>query len=317
MVKIKRFFLFFLLASLAISQALAENPEDFLVEDGTPAPLVPVYERAAQTEFSFPGVFLKEGSSPKQTETSYTSANLSLTITSFRYEKTDVYVAEIYLRTLDCFRRDVGNGFKNGYLSVKSHAARDGSAVLAITGDSSAKFIAGYVVGNGEIWRETHNNKRDIGVIGWDGMLRCYTPAEMEAAGLGETPPDCWQCFLFGPSLLDGEGKAKTTFTTTNVAAANPRAALGCFEPGHYCLVLVDGRSTRSALEEGGRNGGLTLIQLSCLMEKLGCVSAYNLDGGKSAVMVYFGEFVNTPINRGRQIGDAIIIGEPLMQEEE
>jgi exopolysaccharide biosynthesis protein len=39
-------------------------------------------------------------------------------------------------------------------------------------------------------------------------------------------------------------------------------------------------------------------------------VAAYNLDGGKSASMVYDGEYVNVPAQGGRDISDIIYLGE-------
>ena len=54
---------------------------------------------------------------------------------------------------------------------------------------------------------------------------------------------------------------------------------LGYYEPGHYCLVVIDGRAM-------GGSSGANMQALASLMSDLGCREAYNLDGGNSAEMV-------------------------------
>ena len=110
---------------------------------------------------------------------------------------------------------------------------------------------------------------------------------------------DVWS---FGPALLDSEGKSISGFTDT-VAGANPRSAIGYYEPGHYCFVAVDGRNAEGS-------SGYTLDELSQLFENLGCAVAYNLDGGQSSVMVWDGGSVtvNMPAGGGRPVGDIIYI---------
>lgn len=48
-------------------------------------------------------------------------------------------------------------------------------------------------------------------------------------------------------------------------------------------------------------------------MKDAGCMTAYNLDGGKSAGMVYQGEYVNRSALGGRTISDTIYIGERII----
>ena len=79
----------------------------------------------------------------------------------------------------------------------------------------------------------------------------------------------------------------------------NPRTAIGYYEPGHYCFVVVDGR---------GESVGVTLSSLSRLMEDLGCKAAYNLDGGDSAQLWWNGEIVSAASNTSRVIGDIIYL---------
>lgn len=81
----------------------------------------------------------------------------------------------------------------------------------------------------------------------------------------------------------------------------NPRTVLGYYAPGHYAVLVVDGR---------GESAGLSLDELAGLCEELGFTLAYNLDGGKSSVMTFNDAIVNQPAGGGRAISDVIYIAE-------
>ena len=42
----------------------------------------------------------------------------------------------------------------------------------------------------------------------------------------------------------------------------------------------------------------MTLLELAALFEELGCQTAYNLDGGRTASMVWKGELFSYPYDR-------------------
>ncbi len=131
--------------------------------------------------------------------------------------------------------------------------------------------------------------------------MKTYSPGEITAEEAIED--GAWQAWNFGPELLASDGSALTDFNTSgHVAEVNPRTAIGYYEPGHYCLVVVDGRSA-------GYSRGMTLDELAQLFSDLGCTAAYNLDGGKSSVMVFNGNIVNQPCDGGREVSDAITVG--------
>ena len=71
----------------------------------------------------------------------------------------------------------------------------------------------------------------------------------MEIVAPGKIDPNklkkdqVYQSWVFGPSLLDENGKAKTDFLTWDyIRQSRTRSAIGYYEPGHYCFLLVDGR---------------------------------------------------------------------------
>ena len=284
--------------------------------------LLAVGQALAETDFSeaFPDKFLAEGAEPIVTETSYQSHNIAIEITTQRYHQSDVYVADIYVRSLDNFVRYYAqNDWHKSKNAVPTMAAESG-AILALTGDSSQNFRSGWVMGNGVIERDgtqEFNTKRDLLIVYKNGEMRTVVaPTKEQSMELSEETDDIWHIFLFGPSLLDENGKPydKKYFEShvqpKEVCYANPRSVVGYYEPGHYCFVQVDGRKTASKMEEKGKNQGLTFDVLAELMESLGCKAAYNLDGGRSSMLWFNGGLISTPAAVNRQIGDILVIKE-------
>ena len=105
---------------------------------------------------------------------------------------------------------------------------------------------------------------------------------------------------LCGELAPDG-GTISSFNSSSRIISANPRTAIGYYEPGHYCLVVVDGR---------GDSAGISLPELSQLFSDLGCKAAYNLDGGNSSIMVWQNDVINNPSGGGRESSDALLIAE-------
>ena len=61
--------------------------------------------------------------------------------------------------------------------------------------------------------------------------------------------------------------------------ASNPRTAIGVIGELHYLFVVADGRTSESE--------GLSLYELAQIMQKYGCITAYNLDGGGSSTLYF------------------------------
>ncbi len=236
------------------------------------------------------GTYLENGTQITVTQYSSGTGNSKITW----------YVADIYIEDISqlsaCFAEDTyGRGITDSVLNM----AQENASILAVNGDYYSQQKNNIVIRNGELYQEG-DTSMDLCVLYKDGTMQTYDAGEITASQALEN--GAWQAWNFGPALLEDDGSAKTSFnTSSHVASSNPRTAIGYYEPGHYCLVVVDGRSD-------GYSCGMTLSELANLFEDLGCVQAYNLDGGKSSVMVFNGEVVNQPSEGGREVSDAILV---------
>jgi exopolysaccharide biosynthesis protein len=116
-----------------------------------------------------------------------------------------------------------------------------------------------------------------------------------------------WQGWQFGPTLVRNGEAAKDV----KAQGRNPRCILGYYEPGHYCIVMIDGR-------QKGYSIGMNFSEMIDLSLRLGLTEAYNLDGGGSAIMVFNGEIINQPSGTGdaRKLPDMVVIGNYLAPEQ-
>lgn len=233
-------------------------------------------------------------------ETTYKSHNVYITVE--RHEAFDAvyFVADIYVRELSFLKTAFSTeDWSNPGRVYANEIAENNNAILAISGDYAIQNAGGLTIRNGVLFREM-TGAMDLAVLYYDGTIKTYSPDEFSMDEI--TGSGAYQAWCFGPRLLT-DGKAMEKFNS-NLFPKNPRSAIGYYEPGHYCFVMIDGR-------QEGYSSGMNLAEMSQLFEELGCAEAYNLDGGQSAMLIFNGEIVNSPYNGGRPIGDIIYISEP------
>ena len=231
----------------------------------------------------------------------YVSENLCITVTKHKEPGLVYHLADIYMRDITSFQTLFADDkFGKGYQESTYHADIRSNAVLTMNGDFYGLRNYGVIVRNGTLYRTMKSAICDWCVLYWDGTMECYSPGPVNAEAIMEK--GAYQSWYFGPMLLDENGQPKTTFNS-HVEKRNPRSAIGYYEPGHYCLVVVEGRNDDSK--------GLKLVDFSKLMYDLGCKAAYNLDGGETAQMVFDDKTQNKLIDSGRKCSDFITIVEP------
>lgn len=107
------------------------------------------------------------------------------------------------------------------------------------------------------------------------------------------------------PHLLRA-GLSLAPFAGTVAAERHPRTAIAVTSGRKALLVTVDGR-------QAGYSVGMTLVELTALMNRLGASEALNLDGGGSTTMVLGNRFVNRPSDAAgeRPVSNALAVVGP------
>lgn len=230
----------------------------------------------------------------------YKSKNVSVTIRYGRVDRSNYQLADIYVQDINCFVNAFGRGkYFTGPDLMKRMFDATAGAIVAINGDFYAVHHYGPVIRDGVTYIDKIDNHWDIAILLKDGVFLTYEYRTLTKEELSKL--NVYQTWVFGPSLLDADGHAKTEFKTA-VMPKNPRTVLGYYEPGHYAFLTVDGRSNKS--------GGMTIKELSRLSEQLGFVRAYNLDGGQSSIMMSRSGLINNPPEGGRPISDIFVVRE-------
>ncbi len=227
---------------------------------------------------------------------SYQSDNLRVAIDEVQKNGVTYYLADVWVRGISYFRTAFAGGqYGQGQREAAETIAEEVNAVFAVTGDYYSARSSGIVIRNGELYRD--KPFEDVAVLYANGELATF---HAEDFSLDDAIWNkAWQAWSFGPLLLKN-GQPVTSFSE-HIKRENPRCAIGYYEPGHYCLVVVDGR-------QPGYSEGMTLAQLSELFYSLGCKTAYNFDGGDTARMIFQGEVVNRP-SGSRESSDILCFG--------
>lgn len=255
------------------------------------------------------------------TDTSYTSRDLSIQLSCGNYDShvldttnkgkhkkygTNIsYVlADIYVGDISCIQTAFANDtYGVGYSEKLTDMSDRIKSVLAVNGDSynnNRHQDNGTIIRNGVVYR-AQSTDMETCVLNWDGTMKIYQPEELNTRQLIQD--GAYQSWIFGPGLLDENGKAKKSFLTWDyIRQLHPRTAIGYYEPGHYCLLVVDGRQKNSR--------GMFLDEMAVLFESLGCKAAYNLDGGHCSFMTMQDHVISHPYKPEHKIPDGIFITE-------
>ena len=240
-----------------------------------------------------------------RTENSYKSPNVSITVETITYgegkNKQTYHVADIYIASIDNFATYyAGDGGSYASMFVEEMSVAS-DALIAICGDYLTLQRSGFLMRNGKVFYETSNND-SICALFPDGTIETYEGREYTIEDIKNR--GALQVWSFGPTLLDENGEVRRRYDMPRaVSYYNPRSAIGYYEPGHYCFLVADGR-------QDGYAKGLTIPELAQIFKDLGCVKAYNLDGGGSAVMAFNHKTYSKQSNGGRDLGDILLIRE-------
>ena len=234
-------------------------------------------------------------------QTGYHDDSLDVRVETFRRHDTTVMAVYVRLSDPSQLRTAMAAKPPSQKTMVVSSMAKKNNAVLAINGDYFSFHQNGIVVRGGKMWRNRPDGKRDILVIDENGDFTILPQCEKEDfAGYAGT---VMHAFCFGPGLVV-DGKALTSLEHADVgnapAKATQRIALG--QTGHleYLIIATEGPENKGSV-------GFTILQMAELCQEMGCINAYNLDGGSSSSVVLGGKKINAlSTGKIRPVGDCI-----------
>ncbi len=246
------------------------------------------------------------------TDSAYRSRDLAIFLTKVHDETSfssfvTYFVADIYVQDITLLKTaPAGQDFNSPMAGSVKKMAQTNGALFAASGDYYSHSRTGLIIRNGISYNKRPSTRFESCVLFKDGTIGFYEPEALDIDAL--LAAGAWQGWTFGPSLLDENGLPKTDMPQRYVGVhdKNPRCMLGYYEPGHYCLVVVDGRQPRKRYSDG-----LTLLELAQLAYDLKCTKAYNLDGGQSAQFYWQGQIYNHPTGGGRSISDILYFALP------
>lgn len=229
------------------------------------------------------------------TENGYEDASLSIQMERIQQDDVTYNVARVKIAHASQLRtglEDPERGKKSNYVHT---IAEKYNAVLAISGDFFVKNSVGYVVRQNEVYRKKPSKSRDMLLIDSNGDFHIIYKSDATELQALLTREDVTfpNIFNFGPVLVDNsEVVAIPEDYGFNLSRPEPRCAIGQLGELEYLLVVADGRSDAS--------DGATGAQLAAFMQEQGCITAYNLDGGDSALMWFGGDYYSRKTKRAQ-----------------
>lgn len=221
---------------------------------------------------------------------------------------TKMHVAYVSVKDASQLRTAVGNPEKLGSTKGKavSTIAKSNHAVVAINGDNytddPVKTTFEYRMT--QKIRSKANKLKDILIIDDHGDFHLFVKSQ----GIKEFPEQLKKqgrklvnAFTFGPALVkDGVLLELDKEYGYNPGGREPRAAIGQTGPLSYVMVIIE------AVDRSGKSG-FSQQRLAEFMYDIGCVQAFNLDGGNSAEMVFGDQIIKgMPSGDERTLSDII-----------
>ena len=231
----------------------------------------------------------------KYTENGYKDQSISVQVESREIDGVSVNIAFVRIADPSQLRTAVAGDVQNKREDYLEAIARDVNPVIAMNGDLYTQLPEkkSFEVRMGEKIRMKTNNVKDILIIDDLGDFHLFIRSEglhkedhpYYLSQVKEEGRKIINVFTFGPALVK-DGELVDQKQNANYSYApnykNPRSAIGQTGKLSYVLVIVSG-------VRGTKEAGVTFAELADIMYDLGCIQAYNLDGGNTAQMIMFG----------------------------
>lgn len=268
--------------------------------------LLPVANAEGENTYSLP-IDFSAGMTPNPalfTEDGYSDDSITVQLET-REENGVVWrLAFVKIKDASQFRTGIaGAKVTSSRVALPSAMAEKYNAVIAISGDYYANDPAKttYEYRMGQKIRNKRNRKKDILIIDTNGDFHLFVKSDEAAMkAFDKSGLEILHAFTFGPALVqDGALLEMDGDYGYNPNGDEPRMAIGQIDTLSYVLVLAEGRTEDSK--------GVTHQELADFMFDIGCLQAFNLDGGNTATMVYNGGYYqDKTVNNERAQSDII-----------
>ena len=187
--------------------------------------------------------------------------------------------------------------------------AEESNAVFAVNGDYFSFRSKGVVKRNGHMLRNSPDPAYDTLMIDSSGDFHILHPTRKATWEPYQDDESIIHAFSFGPYLvMDGVKREDfpDPFKEISIDATrgHVRVCIGQTGPLEYVVFSCEARDA-----DHKDSKGLDIMQAADVAYELGCINAYNLDGGNSACLWLAGKQLNTPWKNGsktRPVSDII-----------
>ncbi|MDD4079849.1 MAG: phosphodiester glycosidase family protein [Eubacteriales bacterium] len=221
------------------------------------------------------------------TDTSYEDSSIVVRLETIQRDGVVWRVARVDIAHPSQLRTATAGSLTSRRTKLISTMAKEQNAVIAINAnyfaDQPDKKSFEYRMG-GRV-RAKYNRIKDLLITDENGDFHLFVRSDKdEVQAFLDAGHTIVNAFTFGPALVkDGELLTLDDKYGYNPHGDEPRMAIGQIASLSYVLVLAEGRSAEST--------GVNHTELGNFMFDLGCMQAFNLDGGNSATMVFNGGY--------------------------
>ncbi|NLX82304.1 MAG: phosphodiester glycosidase family protein [Clostridiales bacterium] len=238
----------------------------------------------------------------------YEDESISLSIETRDFEKNvRAYIVRVTVKSPTQLHTAIARKPNDNWVARPLLMAKAKNAVFAINGECYVQRTRdSFVYRQGQVIRNKPDPMKDVLVIDEQGDFHVFVSQEKDEEihqylASGGTIVNA---FSFGPALVI-DGKVVTTREDYyfNPKEKLPRSVIAQTGPLSYMFVEI----------EGARGDCFTHQQMADFMGELGVVTAYNLDGGQSSVMVFNNKFLDrNTSNTERDQSDIIYVASSI-----
>ena len=221
-----------------------------------------------------------------QGEWTYEDSSIRVKVEKVKAYDTDCYVAKITIGDPSQLRTETAaQSWKYDRAAPGAKIAQRVRSVIAVNGDYYSYIKGGYMIRQGEKFRDYPDPRRDVLLIDDKGDFHIVECATHEKLAPYEDKKII-NSFNFGPGLIiDGQKGTNMRDNDNGLNLLRRRVAIG--QAGHltYYLFVTDSNHEQSR--------GMTIPEFQDFVSTYPLINCYNLDGGNSANLMIGDERVN------------------------